>query len=207
MIDFRLYLISDRNQCAGRSFMDTIGHAFAAGVRCLQIREKDLPSNALYWFVGEVQEIVKKYQSTLLINDRADIVQATGADGVHLPETGLPPDVTRKCLPAGKLIGVSTHSLDRALEAEDLGADFVTFGPVFYTPSKAPYGDPLGLATLARVTASMNIPVFALGGINPENTVHCMDAGAHGVAAISAILAASDVQKAVADFRRSLGRL
>ena len=187
--------------------METIGQACAAGVRCLQIREKDLSPKALYEFVCEIQKNLAGHQPTILINDRVDIALATSIDGVHIPETGMPVDIARSSLPAGKLLGVSAHSLDRAIEAEALGADFITFGPVFHTPSKESYGNPVGLEALKRVTSQTNIPVFALGGVKPENTTQCLDAGAHGVAVISAILAAPDARLAVAGFEAALGHL
>jgi len=207
VVDFKLYLISDRNQCADRSFIKTIGQACAAGVRCLQIREKDLSPKAVFEFVCEIQKNLAGHQPAILVNDRIDIALATDIDGVHLPETGLPVDIARSSLPTGKLLGVSAHSLDRAIEAEALGADFITFGPVFHTPSKESYGDPVGLSALKRVTSQTNIPVFALGGVKPENTTECLDAGAHGVAVISAILAAPDTRLAVARFETALGQL
>lgn len=207
MIDFSLYLISDRTRCAPRSLHDTLEQACRAGVRGIQIREKDLSPREVYALVQEVQGALKAYDPVLLVNDRADIARATGIAGTHLPEAGLPPDAARRCLGPGSLIGVSTHGLAAAQAAEEQGADFITFGPVFHTPSKAPYGEPLGLAALDRICRTIRLPVFAIGGITPENARLCLDAGASGVAVISAILAAPDVQVAVSAFRASMRRI
>ena len=207
MIDFTLYLISDRTQCAPYTLTDALVQASRSGVRGIQIREKDLPSGDLLSLVCEIRDALEPYHPALLVNDRADIARAAGAAGVHLPEAGLPPDAARRCLEAGSLIGASTHSVDGAQTAEERGADFITFGPVFFTPSKAPYGEPLGLDALECVTRVLRIPVFAIGGITPDRARQCLDAGAHGVAVISAILAASDIPAAVNDFAEAMGRL
>ena len=121
----------------------------------------------------------------LLINDRADIAAAAGADGVHLTSLSLPPDIVRRTFGADFLIGVSTHSLEEAAAAGRSGADFIVFGPVFDTLSKRQYGEPLGLAELRKVTSELApFPVLALGGVTTNNVADCIDAGAAGIAAI-----------------------
>lgn len=207
MIDFTLYLISDRTQCAPHSLTDTLVQASRAGVRGIQIREKDLPPGDLFSLVREIRDALEPYHPALLVNDRADIARAADIAGVHLPETGLPPVVARQCLKAGSLVGASTHSVAGAQTAEERGADFITFGPVFFTPSKAPYGEPHGLDALEHVTRAVRLPVFAIGGITPDRARQCLNAGAHGVAVISAVLAASDVFAAVNGFEEAMGRL
>ena len=141
----------------------------------------------------------------LLLNDRADIACAAQVSGVHLTSTSLSPDAARCCLPAGALVGVSTHTLAEARFAEHFGADFLTFGPVFATASKAAYGEPCGVAALREVCAAVRLPVFALGGITPARIPPCLDAGAHGVAAISALTAMPDIAVAVGEFAEALG--
>ena len=207
VIDFTLYLISDRTRCAPLTLTDALVQASRAGVRSIQIREKDLPSGDLLSLVCEIRDALEPHRPTLLVNDRADIARAAGVAGVHLPETGLPPDDARRCLETGSLIGASTHSVDGAQAAEEHGADFITFGPVFFTPSKTPYGEPLGLDTLKCAARKVRIPVFAIGGITPDRARQCLDAGAHGVAVISAILAAPDIPAAVNGFTEAMGRL
>lgn len=206
-IDFRLYLISDRTRCGGRTPADALSQACMAGVRAVQLREKDLSPIDYTTLAMDIQSRLADSKPTFLINDRADIAHGLHADGVHLPESGIPPQMARACLGPDAIIGCSTHSLDRAVEMAECGADFLTFSPIFDTPSKSSYGAPQGLQALAKVTQSVNIPVFALGGITPDRVSACMDAGAAGVAAISAILSAPDISQAVHAFQDRLGRL
>jgi thiamine-phosphate pyrophosphorylase len=207
MIDFKLYLISDRTQCGGRLLKEVLNQACNAGVRMVQLREKDLRPNKFVPLVQEVQQTLADFRPSILINDRVDVACALHAGGVHLPESGLSPDLARRCLPQKALIGCSTHSVEGARKAAEAGADFITFGPIYYTLSKAPYGDPQGIEVLKEVTQAINIPVFALGGITPDRVGACLDAGAHGVSAISAVLSAPDISKAVRAFHNVLGGL
>ncbi len=207
LVDFRLYLISDRTQTAGRPLVAALQAAAHAGVRTVQLREKDLTPRELYALAGEVRTTLAPLGTRVLLNDRADIACAAELAGVHLTSTSLTPAAARGCLRAGSLIGVSTHTLVEARFAEASGADFITFGPVFFTLSKAAYGAPCGLEALREVCAAVRLPVFALGGITPEHVPACIDAGAHGVAAISALLNVPDIPAAVAAFANPLGGL
>ena len=206
MIDFKLYLITSRALCGAGPVETVVGQACGAGVRAVQLREKDLSGNELYSLAVAIREVTKRAGSKLFVNDRADVALAVGADGVHCPENGLPVAVARRVC-AEVLVGASAHSQERAVEAVTSGADFVLFGPVFPTPSKAKYGDPQGLEALAGVARNAGVPVFAVGGITPENADLCLERGAAGVGVISAVLSAEDVPGAVEAFRRSLGTL
>lgn len=126
------------------------------------------------------------------MNDRADVAVAAGADGVHLPSAGLPPDVARRLVGPDRLVGVSTHSAAEAEAAERGGADFVLFGPVYDTPSKRPYGPPRGLEALAEVCRRLRIPVLAVGGVTAARVGELRAAGAAGVAVIRALLEAEN---------------
>jgi len=185
-IDFRLYLITDRKLTDDLFWV--VEEAFKAGVKALQIREKDLSSRELVNLSERLYERARRYKAKVLINDRIDIAVATGLDGVHLGVNSLPVDVVRRKW-GDLLIGVSTHSLEEALEAQSGGADFITFGPVYETPSKIKYGPPKGIEALKEVCSKVSIPVFAIGGINIDNIKEVMNAGAYGVALISAIMA------------------
>jgi thiamine-phosphate pyrophosphorylase len=207
MVDFRLYLVTDRRLVAPRSLEEAVDQACRAGVRAVQLREKDLDAKDLLDLAARLRAITSSSGTALLINDRADISLACGGDGVHLPEAGFPAVAARRVLRAGAVVGVSAHSLGAALAAEDNAADFITFGPVFETPSKRQYGEPLGLAALRQAASTVRIPVFAIGGITPQRTRACLDQGAHGVAVISAILGAPDIARAVGDFEKALGGL
>jgi len=185
-IDFRLYLITDRKLTDDLFWV--VEEAFKAGVKALQIREKDLSSRELVNLSERLYERARRYKAKVLINDRIDIAVATGLDGVHLGVNSLPVDVVRRKW-GDLLIGVSTHSLEEALEAQSGGADFITFGPVYETPSKIKYGPPKGIEALKEVCSKVSIPVFAIGGINIDNIKEVIEAGAYGVALISAIMA------------------
>jgi thiamine-phosphate pyrophosphorylase len=207
MFPFRLYVITDRNRCGGRALTAALVEATQAGVRGIQIREKDMPPKTLIPLVEEIMAATAPCAPYILINDRADIARVTGAAGTHIPESGIPADRLRTILPDGSLIGCSTHSLESAMRAERAGADFITFGPVYATPSKAAFGPPQGLDALRRITASIHIPVFALGGVSPERVPECLDAGACGVGVIGAVLAAENISDAVRAFSETLGEL
>jgi thiamine-phosphate pyrophosphorylase len=189
-VDFNLYLITDRGQTNRRDLLAVVEEALSGGVRAVQLREKALPAGEYFELAQVMRALTARYGARLLVNDRVDIALAVGADGVHLPEAGLPLTVARELLGPTKLIGVSCHSLDKALDAGRRGADFITFGPVWFTPSKARYGEPVGVAPLAEAVRSLSVPLFALGGVTRERLPELRAAGIHRVALISAILAA-----------------
>jgi thiamine-phosphate pyrophosphorylase len=203
-VDFNLYLITDRRQTRGRTLSAVVDQALRGGARAVQLRERDLPSDELYRLADEFRRITSLYEAKLLINARADIARDVHADGVHLPESGISVGAARKIIGPERLIGVSCHSLDSAKSAQRSGADFITFGPVFFTPSKAVYGKQVGLERLAETVSSLNIPVFVLGGINESNILQVMANGANGIALISAIMTADQPQAATADMIKIL---
>ncbi len=135
------------------------------------------------------------FGARLMINDRADIAVLSDADGVHLGQKSVSALDARILLGEGKLIGVSAHSLEEALAAEAEGADYITLGPVFHTPSKAAWGDPVGVGLLQKAVEKVSIPVYAIGGIREERLDAVLSAGAAGVAVISAILGQDDVKE------------
>ncbi len=192
MVDFRLYLITDRFQTAGGTLPAVVAEALRGGVKAVQLREKDLPPRQLFELAVEMRAITQEFGARLLINDRVDIAQTVGADGVHLGKAGIPVAAARNVMTGGQLIGYSAHDLEEARQAKRDGADFITFGPVYATPSKAAYGTPLGLAALKELTGSLGIPVFALGGVKKTSVAEVLSAGAHGIALISAIIAAEN---------------
>jgi thiamine-phosphate pyrophosphorylase len=194
-IDFKFYLIADRHQTAGRPLPDIIAEAGKAGVQAVQFREKDLPLREQLALATEIQKITKQYGMQLFINDRVDLCLAIDADGVHLPSTGLPIAIARKMLGPQKGIGVSCHSLDDVMRAETEGAYFALLGPIYDTPSKRPYGSPLGIDYFRKVKQSTSIPLFAIGGIQESLLTEVLGAGAYGVAMVSTVMSAENVRE------------
>jgi thiamine-phosphate pyrophosphorylase len=220
MIDFRLCLITDRAKCRPASpgarmisrssktnLNDAIDAACGAGVRLVQLREKDLDARELFELALDLRSVTSHHVAALLVNDRVDVALAAGLDGVHCPDAGFPPATARQLLGTESLVGASCHSLDGVRRAAESGADFVFFGPVYETPSKAAYGPPAGLDALKQVCAETAIPVLAVGGVTPERSPDCIAAGAVGVAVISAILSAEDIPERVKAFEKALGAL
>ena len=195
-VDFRLYLVTDRQQTLGRPLTPLVAQALAAGVGAVQLREKDLDSRALLSLAQDMRALTTERQVRLLINDRIDVAMALDADGVHLRSDSMPVSVARRLLGPTRLIGVSAHSVAAVLDAEFQGADFAVLGPIYATPSKQPYGPPIGLHVLAEAVRRASIPIFAIGGVAAQRVPDVQQAGAFGVAVISAILGAEDVPAA-----------
>ena len=148
-IGFKLYLITDRKLFSSTAeFIKAVGEALAAGVKAVQLREKDLPTRELLDMSYKFRELTARFGAKLFINDRLDIALSVDADGIHLGRSGIPVREIRRVAGNGLMIGCSTHSVKEAMEAEKDGADFITFGPLFPTPSKLKYGEPVGLDSL-----------------------------------------------------------
>lgn len=190
-VDFRLYLVTDRMQTAGRPLTRVLHESAGAGLPAAQLRERDLSVRELLALIGEIRSS-RHPLPKLLVNDRVDVALAADLDGVHLRSDSLPVGVARRLLGNGKLLGVSTHAVDDVRRAADDGADFVLFGPIYDTPSKRAYGAPQGLRMLESVARAVRIPVFAIGGITVERVADVRRAGAFGVAVMSAVLSAPD---------------
>jgi thiamine-phosphate pyrophosphorylase len=165
--------------------LDLIEAAVAARLSWAQLREKALPARLLYELTRRAAALTRGSATRLLVNDRADIARAAGADGVHLTTRSLGATTVRRAFGPDFIIGVSTHTPAEARAAFQGDADFIVFGPVFETPSKRAYGPPQGMAKLAEIVRGNEpLPVLALGGVNLENALQTLEAGATGVAAI-----------------------
>jgi thiamine-phosphate pyrophosphorylase len=203
-LDSDLYVVTDRQLTGGRPLRLVVQAALRGGARAVQLREKDLPPRELYPLALEMRQLTQPYGARLLINDRVDVALAVNADGVHLTTTSLTASIARQVLGPGRLIGVSTHTVAEAQTAAEEGADFVVFGPVFFTPSKAPYGHPVGLDALRAARAAVTVPILAIGGIKQANLEQVLAAGAEGIAVISAIISADDPMAATQDLLATL---
>jgi thiamine-phosphate pyrophosphorylase len=178
--------------------------AAAARVDLVQLREKLLRPRALYELAARAAEITRGTGTRLLVNDRADIARAAGADGVHLTARSLDPATVRKLFGTGFLVGVSTHTPEEARAARAGGADFALFGPIFDTPSKRAYGPPVGLDRLAEVAQALApFPALALGGVTLDNFRQALGAGARGVAAIRLFGDAERLSEVLGEIKRA----
>lgn len=205
-IDFRLYLVTDRTQTEGRPLTDIVAECLAAGLRAVQLREKDLREAEFLNLARSLRELSRRHGARFFINGRLDAALAVGADGLQRGHDSPTVPVLRSRAP-GLLVGASVHSVEEARLAERDRADFVVFGPVYDTPSKRRYGPPQGLRALADVVKAVSLPVFGIGGVTPERVADVRAAGAHGVAVISAILAADRPAEATKAFLDVLGTL
>lgn len=202
--DFKLYLITDRHQTAGRPLLETVRQSLEGGVKAVQLREKDLPGAELYRLAVDLRQLTADFGARFMINDRPDIAMAVEADGVHIGISSIPVNAVRRLLGDNKIIGYSAHDVDEAGRAQADGADFVTFGPVYATPSKASLGLPCGVEKLAAARAALKKPVIGLGGISLDTVTEALSAGIQGIAVISAILAAADPKLATINLLKKI---
>ena len=169
------------------SFEEMSLKAMQAGVKWVQYRDKERSRRDIYEESIRLMDMAKKFGAVLIINDHPDIALAADADGVHLGQDDLPAKEARKIMGKSRIIGVSTHSVKQARDAERDGADYIGFGPVFYTTTKDA-GRPKGIEMLREIKRQVQIPVVAIGGITAENIGPVLEAGADAVAVSSAIL-------------------
>jgi thiamine-phosphate pyrophosphorylase len=201
--DADLYVVITEAFCAGRSSLEVLAAALDAGVRLVQLREKDLTDRALYQRALQFRELTATQNALLIIDDRVDIALASGADGVHVGQEDLPVEATRSLGP-DLIIGCSTHSIDEAVSAQAAGASYVNIGPIFSTQTKANVAAALGPQVIDAVKPHLTIPWTVMGGIKPSNIDQVLERGARRVAVVTAVTAADDVRAACAELRAKI---
>lgn len=200
-IDYRLYLVTDRDCLHGVPLAEAVEQAIMGGVTLVQLREKTLDSRAFYQQALAVKAVCQRHDVPLLINDRVDIALAVDADGVHIGQSDLPAHVVRQLLGKNKLIGVSARSVEQALQAQADGADYLGVGAMFGTQTKAD-AKTVGIETLAQIRQAVGLPIVAIGGINAttlpdlQQRLASMNTRIDGIAVVSAILASADITAA-----------
>lgn len=191
-----LYAILDPEQIRGRPAEDLLRDLLRGGVKILQLRAKALAARDFLDLARNAREITRAHGCRLIVNDRVDVALACDADGVHLGQDDLPLQAARKLLPA-KIIGISTHDLEQAKQAEDGGADYIGFGPIYGTATKQTGYSARGVAMLREIRNIVRIPIVAIGGISEDNVSEIWNAGAESAAIISDILGAEDIMAKV----------
>jgi thiamine-phosphate pyrophosphorylase len=203
-IDFRLLVVTDRKS-SNKGLVKILEDCCKYGVKAIQLREKDMQAGELVKLAKKMRTLTSKTKTKLMINDKLDAVLLSNAEGLHLPENGVDIKLLKKY--KGLILGKSVHSLERARKADKEGYDYLLFGPVFRTPAKVKYGEPQGLDKLEKVCSSVNIPVFAVGGIIPARTKKCLEAGAHGIAVMGGIMKSANIKKTINGYKTELGGL
>ena len=192
-IDLSLYLVTDKSDNVEK-FLNTIEESIKGGVSVVQIREKTADTLDFYNLALKVKKITTKYNVPLIINDRVDVALAIDADGVHVGQSDMPCDVTRKLVGPNKIVGVSAATIDEAKKAEKDGADYIGTGAIFPTTTKddAPK---ITKKDLKEIADSINIPVVAIGGITLDNACELTDTGIEGLSVVSAIMSSENPKK------------
>jgi thiamine-phosphate pyrophosphorylase len=194
-----LYVILDPSIRPGRSLVQILKEAAGASAKLFQYRNKSASMKEAYGEALVLRKVAAELGVTFIVNDRCDLALAVEADGVHLGQGDLPYEDARRIMGAGKLIGLSTHNPSQVKEAERLKPDYIGFGPIFKPGSKQDHDPVVGAGGLRQIRPLTSLPIFAIGGITMENIDEVMQAGANGVAVISAIVAAPNVGPAVTD--------
>lgn len=189
--DIALYVILDRTASRGRDLREILDGVIAGGGRLVQFREKEWPSRRCLPLLEDLRRRAREAGLAFVVNDRLDLALAVEADGFHVGHDDLPAPIARRLLPPSMFLGVSTHSLEQAREAEQEGADYVAVGSIYPTATK-PEFQLVGLGLLRAIRRQVTAPLVAIGGITADNAAEVIEAGADGVAVISAVCGASD---------------
>ena len=192
-----LYVILDRAAARGRELPALLEAVLAGGGRVVQLREKTMPMAELFPLARTLRERCRRAGALFIVNDRADLALALGADGLHVGQEDLPAAAARRILRPGMILGVSTHDEPQARRAREDGADYIAVGSIFPTGTKAGF-QLVGLDLLRELRPRLGVPVVAIGGITEANAAQVMEAGADAAAVISAVCGTSDPREATA---------
>lgn len=195
-LESRLLLVTDRQQTKGRPLVSVLAQALKAGRPSIQLRERDLCAKELLALADEIQQLTGPRGVQLVINDRLDVALSLEGAGVHLRSNSLPVSVARRLIGPRRVLGASVHSVKEAVEADAGGADYIVLGPIYDTPSKQRYGAPLGLSALEGAARAVRVPIVGIGGVTAARARDMRLAGAFGVAVVTAVLSADDVEVA-----------
>ena len=198
------YVITDQHLAGNRSILDVVRAAIRGGATVIQMREKEATTRELVDMGRALHAITREAGVPLIVNDRVDIALAIDAEGVHLGVDDMPVPLARKLLGPGKIVGASPETVHQAMQAERDGADYLGIGDVFGTGTKPDAGQPIGVEGLRRIVKAVSIPVVGIGGITAENAGAVVQAGAAGVATVSAVVAAPDPEEATRRLRTAV---
>ena len=203
-MDFDLYPVTCEALSNGRTNLEVLDALIRGGAKIVQLREKELSDGNFFRLAKEFRRRTQRVSMTFIINDRLDICRAVKADGVHLGQDDFPVQEARLLMGPDAIIGVSTHNLEEALQAEADGASYINVGPIFETKTKKHSAPPVGLELFHEVKSKVNLPVTVMGGINLDNLDQVLEAGANRIAVVSAITGASNIVATVKAFRRMI---
>lgn len=204
MLDLSLYLVTDRSLSQGRNLEWIVEEAVKGGVTMVQLREKDCSTLQFIELALKLKQKLSLYKVPLLINDRVDVALATAADGVHIGQSDMPYAMVRKLLGTKKIIGLSVENIEQVHVANKLDVDYIGISPVFSTNTKTDTAKPFGIEGIKQVMTISKHPAVAIGGINHENAAAIIQAGAQGIAVVSAICSANNPYKAALQLREKL---
>lgn len=200
-MDYTLYLVTDANLSRGRSLREVVEAAILGGVTVVQYREKSASTRRMIDEALELRDLCRRYSVPFIVDDRVDVALAVEADGVHVGQDDMPASLARRLIGHDKILGVSAENMEQALAAQADGADYIGASPIFATPTKPDAPPPIGVAGLLQMARTCPLPIVAIGGLNATNAGSMIRAGAAGVAVVSAIVGADDVQAAASELR------
>lgn len=188
--NLRVYLVTDRRLCNGRSLVDIVIQAVKGGVTMVQLREKDIDTRGFIQEAIQLKNALEGLAVPLIINDRVDVALASGADGVHIGQSDMPYDMARQLLGPEKIIGLSVENMQQLEQANSLNVDYIGISPVFSTPTKTDAAPPWGIDAVKEAVRRSAHPTVAIGGMNAATVGQVIASGCDGVAVVSAIMAA-----------------